>query len=460
MALAEPELGWLPRASSWGAPAWRAPPPRPEELALIQYSSGSTMDPKPVALTHAALQAQADALVALVAPTERDVMVSWLPLYHDMGLVGALLGAMSYPGPLVLIAPEHFLARPALWPRAVARHRGTISAAPSFAWAYCAERALPAEVEGLDLSSWRLALDGAEQVSGSAMHAFAARFERCGFSGKAFVPVYGLSEATLAVTWAPPGQGLHVARVDAGRLARDGTVAPGAREVVSVGVPVPGAEVELRGQDGRPVGPGRLGRIWVRGPSLLRGVLDDAAETARLLQGGWLDTGDLGFEHGGQLYVHGRAKDLVIVNGANHSPQEFEAALEHLPGLRPGCAVALGWLPDGAAGEALLVLAERARGAAGSEAAADRAAGEDAALADRIREAVRARTGVAPREVHLLAPGTLPRTSSGKLRRLEALRRFQAGQLAPPPAPGLLGLAAQAVRSRLALARSPRHHAP
>jgi acyl-CoA synthetase (AMP-forming)/AMP-acid ligase II len=445
VAEAGPALGWLDADALLGTPAWRGPPPHAGDAGLIQFSSGSTADPKPVLLTHGALQAQTDALMALVAPTGRDVLVSWLPLYHDMGLVGALLGAMSYPGPLVLIAPEHFLARPALWPRAVARHRGSISVAPSFAWAYCAERVAPRETEGLDLSTWRLALDGAEPISAAAMRAFAARFAGCGFAARAFLPVYGLSEATLAVTAAVPGQGLVEARVDAGRLARDGLVVPGTREVVSVGVPVPGAEVALRDPGGREVGPGRLGRIWVRGPSLLREVLGDPEETARLLQDGWLDTGDLGFEHGGQLYVHGRIKDLVIVHGANHSPEEFEAALAGLPGLRPGCAVALGHAPAGSAGEGLLVLAERGRRAGGED---------DATLVERIRAAVLSRTGVAAQQVHLLAPGTLPRTSSGKLRRSEALRRFLAGELAPPRAPGLLGLAARAVRSRLALART------
>ena len=178
--------------------------PPPGALGLVQFSSGSTVDPKPVALTHAALQAQADALTALVAPAAADVLVSWLPLYHDMGLLGGLLGAMSYPGPLVLIPPEHFLARPALWLRAVARHRGTISPAPSFAYAYCADRVGDAELDGLDLRSWRLALDGAEPISGEALRRFAARFAPHGFDPRALMPVYGLSEAALAVTFAAP----------------------------------------------------------------------------------------------------------------------------------------------------------------------------------------------------------------------------------------------------------------
>jgi len=437
----------------------------PGELGLVQFSSGSTVDPKPVALTHAALQAQCDALVALCAPTAADVMVSWLPLYHDMGLIGGLLTAMSYPGPLVLIAPEHFLARPALWPRALSRHRGTISVAPSFAYAYCADRVKDAELSGCDLSPWRLALNGAEPVSPEAMRRFAARFAARGFDPGALVPVYGLSEAALAVTFSRPraaggaGQGSAASsvRLDPVALARDGLVVPGLREVASVGTPIPGVEVVVGDAEGRPIGDDRLGRILVRGPSLMRGYLGDPAATARALAGGWLDTGDLGFVHGGELYVHGRAKDVVMVRGANHAPEEFEAALSGVAGLRPGCAVALGFTPEGGDGEALLVLAERAREADGQGRGE---AGGDEQVAAAAARAVLERTGLAPLAVRLLPPGTLPRTSSGKLRRQEALRRFLAGTLAPPARVGPLRLAAAALRSHVAFARARLRRAP
>jgi acyl-CoA synthetase (AMP-forming)/AMP-acid ligase II len=425
-----------------GAPAAR-PATDPGSLGLVQFSSGSTGASKPVALTHAALQAQADALIDLVEPTAADVLVSWLPLYHDMGLIGGLLGAMSYPGPLVLIAPEHFLARPALWPRAVARHRGTISPAPSFAFAYVADRVGAADLAGLDLSSWRLALDGAEQVSLEALRRFAARLAPCGFDARALRPVYGLSEAALAVTFSPAGRGPTAALVDARRLATEGRAAPGDREVASVGVPIPGFEVEVRGDDGALLAEDRLGRIWARGPSLLRELLGDPEATARLLVDGWLDTGDLGFVRGGELHVHGRAKDLVIVRGANHAPEEFEAALVGLTGLRPGCAVAAAALLPGAQGEGLLLLAEVTVGGPI----------EDVDLAARIARAVLERTGVAPHQVVLVPPGSLPRTSSGKLRRQEALRRFLDGTLAPPAPSGALQLAAWAAGSQLAALR-------
>ena len=444
VARAAPQLGCADVAELADGGGRLARLPAPEELALVQFSSGSTVDPKPVALTHAALQAQADALLGVVEPDARDALVSWLPLYHDMGLIGCLLCAMSYPGPLVLIPPEHFLARPALWLRAIARHRGTISAAPSFAYAYCAERVKDAELAGLSLASWRLALDGAEPVSADALRRFAERFARHGLDPGALVPVYGLSEAALAVTFCARGRPLAGRRIDPERLARDGVVAPGGRELVPAGRPIAGVEVEIRDEGGAPVGEGRLGRVFVRGPSLMQGYLGDAAATRRALAHGWLDTGDLGFALEGELYVHGRAKDVVIVRGANHAPDEFEAAVGEVAGVRPGCAVAVGFTPEGGGGEALAILAERAR----------EGASPDGAVEAQVRRAVLERTGIAPHVVRLLAPGTLPRTSSGKLRRQEALRRFLAGALAPPRKVTPLRVALELARGQLAHARA------
>ncbi|WP_242396111.1 AMP-binding protein [Anaeromyxobacter oryzisoli] len=441
-----PDLGCVDADALRELPARIARDPAPDALGLVQFSSGSTVDPKPVALTHAALGAMSDALVALTAADARDVLVSWLPLYHDMGLIGGLLAAMSYPGPLVLVPPEHFLARPALWLRAIARHRGTISAAPSFAYAYAAARVRARELERVSLATWRLALDGAEPVSATALRSFATRFEEHGLDPGALVPVYGLAEAALAVTSRRPGAPLAGRRLDPVVLARDGEVVPGPREVMAVGTPVPGVEVEVRGAGGEGLGEGRLGRIFVRGPALMREYLGDPEGTARALRDGWLDTGDLGFVADGELYVHGRAKDVVSVRGANRAPEEFEAPLATVPGLRPGCAVALGFVPEGGEGEALLVLAERAR-----EGGVD-----DGDLETRARRAILEATGVAPHTVRILAPGTLPRTSSGKLRRQEALRLYTAGRLAPPRGMNPLRLAVKAARSQLAYARSRR----
>jgi acyl-CoA synthetase (AMP-forming)/AMP-acid ligase II len=371
--------------------------------------------------------------------------VSWLPLYHDMGLIGCLLLAVYYPGSLVLIPPEHFLVRPSLWLRAIARHRATLSVSPTFGYALAAKRVRAEEIEGADLSSWRLAGCGAEPIPLAALQGFARRFGPHGFDASALRPVYGLAEAALAVTFAPPARPVKALGVDPVRLAATGEVVHGAREVVSLGTPIPGFEVEVRGGDGRPLPESRVGRIFARGPSIMAGYYGQPEATAKTLAGDWLDTGDLGFVRDGELYVCGREKDIVIIRGANHVPQEFEECLEGIDALRAGCAVALGFVPGGEDGEQLLVLAERAKDVR-------RDAG-DAGTVDLVRRVILERTGIRPHTVRLLSPGTLPRTSSGKLRRSEALRCFLAGELTPPRRMGAVRLGTEVVRSALAFAR-------
>jgi acyl-CoA synthetase (AMP-forming)/AMP-acid ligase II len=417
----------------------------PDALAAVQFSSGSTVDPKPVALSHANVMAQVETIRALM-PVREDVRplgVSWLPLYHDMGLIGCLVNAVAYPGPLVLLRPEQFLARPALWLRALSRHRGTLSAAPNFAYALCVRRIRDHELEGVDLSSWALALNGAESISADVARRFVERFGPYGFDPRALVPAYGLAEASLAVTFAPSRTALRTIAVDATALAADGRVRPGDRTLVSVGRPVPGAEVEIRDETGAVVPGGTVGRIHVRGPSVMVGYLGQPEATRAALVDGWLDTGDLGFVAEGELVVCGRAKDIIILRGANHVPQEFEEALEGLEGVRVGCAVALGAIPDGAESEELVLLVELGPG-------------NRTDLVDRVRTRVLERTGIRPHSVELLVPGTLPRTSSGKLRRREALRRWQSGTLTPPRRVRWLGLAGAMVKSAVAFARVDR----
>ncbi|MGZ6077422.1 MAG: AMP-binding protein, partial [Myxococcaceae bacterium] len=254
----------------------------PGTLALVQFSSGSTVDPKPVGLSHRAVLAQTDALRALMpddTPEDPQLGVSWLPLYHDMGLIGCLLSAMTYPGPLVLLGPEAFLGRPALWLRALSRHQGTISVAPSFAYAVCARRVKDEEMEGMDLSRWRLALNGAEQVSVDAARRFSERFARWGFRPAALMPVYGLAEAALAVTFSPPRTPLRTVPVDPVELARAGKVRAGTRTLASVGIPVPGMTVEVRDQAGAVAAEGMVGRIHARGPSIMEGYVGQPEAT-------------------------------------------------------------------------------------------------------------------------------------------------------------------------------------
>jgi len=420
----------------------------PDDRALVQFSSGSTVDPKPVCLTHRQLAAQCTALSSLVQPpTDRKpVVTSWLPLYHDMGLIGCVLTAAFYPSDLVLIPPEVFMARPAVWLRAISRHRAFVSPAPNFAYALAVRRVRDTDLKDVDLSCWRFALNGAEPVSMDVMRKFAARFAPFGFDASALMPVYGLAEAALGVAFPPAHRGARSLSVDAAALAISSEVTAGTREIASVGVPVPGFEIEIRDDDGAVLGERRVGRVFAKGPSVMEVYLDDEAATARTLVSGWLDTGDLGFVAEGELYICGRARDLVIIRGKNHAPQEFEDCLAGLAGLRPGCAVAVGFLPEGGSGEELLILVERATGDASLWV-------DEEALVDEIRSAVLDHTGVLPHTVELLAPGSLPRTSSGKLRRGEALRRYLGGVLLPPTPVRAVGLAAEMVKSAVAFAK-------
>jgi len=468
--------------------------PSPGDLALIQFSSGTTVEPKPVALSHRAVIAQTRILNSFWPDTAEATQsgVSWLPLYHDMGLIGCVFPALERVTDLTLIGPEVFVARPAVWLRALSRYRATISPAPNFAYGLCVAKVRDEELEGVDLSSWRGALNGAESVAPATLRAFVERFRPYGFRPEALTPVYGLSEAALAVTFSPldrPFTTDHFLRASlepGKRVRRPGADRDGerpaspagpqttanataVRELASVGVPVPGFEIEIRGaaagdggdgtggvaaEPGSRLEEGRVGRVWVRGPSLMEGYFGLPEASARALVGGWLDTGDLGFLQDGALYLTGRAKDLVIVRGKNVAPEEIERLAAAAPGARTGCAVAVSWVPDGSAeraasepSEELVVFVEHARGADG---------GALNTLGEEVARAVLGGIGLAPDRVEVLAPGTLPRTSSGKLRRSEALRRWREGVLHPPAPVSPARLAGAMLRSGLAYVRAGR----
>jgi fatty-acyl-CoA synthase len=459
------------------------PPVEASDLALVQFSSGTTVEPKPVALSHRAVLAQARLLNGFwpdgAGGAARHTGVSWLPLYHDMGLIGCVFPAMALSTTLTLVPPEAFVARPAIWLRTLSRHRATISPAPNFAFGLCVHTVRDEEMEGVDLSSWYGALNGAEPVAPRVLRAFRDRFARWGLRPEALTPVYGLSEAALAVTFSPLDAPFRAVRFEREALTAEGRARPlsarppspgpaggagaAAVELVSVGRPLPGFEVRVmprpaedragEGEEAAPPAPGRaeplgdgeVGRVWVRGPSLMEGYLGRPRETARALVGGWLDTGDLGFLHGGELYLTGRAKDVVILRGRNHSPAEIEQAVEGVAGLRRGCAVAVSHAGAGDETERLLLFVEAERGAPAAVVEAMPAA---------CAAAVRAATALSTDEVAVLEAGTLPRTSSGKLRRGVTLERWLAGELRPPEAVTPLRLAGHLVRSGLAFVRS------
>jgi fatty-acyl-CoA synthase len=451
VANSAPRLGCV-TASSLGGPMADAVEVTPEDIAVIQFSSGTTNDPKPVALSHANLLSNLASLAQYITAdgAPHPVGVTWLPLYHDMGLIGNLLSGFYVPARLVLLPPELFVAVPGAWLRAISRHRGTITAAPSFAFGLCLKRIRDDELEGVDLSSWSICLNGAEAVSAEVQRRFSERFGRWGFRASSFTPCYGMAEASLAVTFKPAGTSFKALGVDGDKLAAEGMIEPGGKEIVSVGRPLAGMAVEIRDDHGVALPPGRVGHIFVSGPSIMAGYFGRPDLTDQALHGGWLHTGDRGFTHDGELYVCGRQKDIVIVRGANHAPEEFEAALEGLPGVRTGCAVAVGFVPPGEDDEALAMLVETTSDASES-------------LAQDVASRVQQHTGILPARVELLAPGTLPRTSSGKLRRREALTQWQTGQLAPPKKVTAAGLLVQAasgelLQARAALARRSRNN--
>ena len=414
-----------------------------DDVALIQFSSGTTHDPKPVALTHANLLSNLASIERYLIDegAPKLVGVTWLPLYHDMGLIGNLLSAFYFPARLVLLPPELFVAMPGAWLRAISRHRGTVTAAPNFAFGLCLKRISDEELDGVDLSSWRVSLNGAEAVSAAVQRRFDERFARWGLRASALTPCYGMAEASLGVTFKPGGTSFRTLGVDAEKLALDGVVAPGLKDLVSVGRPLAGVEVEIRDAAGVSLPPGRVGHIFVRGPSVMAGYFGRTDLTDQAIHDGWLDSGDLGFIDDGELFVCGRHKDIIVVRGANHAPEEFEAALESLPGVRTGCAVAVGFVPEGEDDEALAMLVETTTDA-------------QSTLAAEVASRVQERTRIRPAHVELLAPGTLPRTSSGKLRRREARTQWLSGTLSSPDKVSAARLLAAAAHGELNHARA------
>jgi len=444
-------LGSLPAASASARPDARA---EAGDTAFIQHSSGTTGLPRPIRLTHEAVVHNLAAIrqrILAAYPEDREAhsAAGWIPLYHDMGLVGCLLTSLAHPADLTLVPPEIFVRRPAIWLRTISRYGATVSAAPNFAYGLCADRIRDEEIEGVDLSCWKVALTGAEPVTPRAIAKFVDRFAPFGLKASALTPVYGLAEATLAVTFADPAAPCRQETFDADLLASEGRAVPAASGVtiVSVGRPLTGVELRIAGDasDGGGLEDGRLGRVLVRSPSLLQGYHGRPEESAAVLRGGWLDTGDTGFLLDGDLFLHGRGKDVIVVRGCKYAPQQLERALDDLEQARAGCAAAFGIVPQGSDSEEIVVLFERRRGAD---------ARDDESLVERARQRIVELSGLVPAVVRVLEPGTLPRTSSGKIRRLEARRLYLADGLRPPENVTVLTLLREMTRSAVGLARS------
>ncbi len=399
------------------AQASGAPPPRepaPEDIAFLQLTSGTTGLPRGVRISHRAVAANTRQIAEGSGMVAGSVMVSWLPLFHDMGLVGASLTPVYTHMDLVLMNPFQFLRRPRLWLQAFDRYRGTHSPAPTFSYRYVVERVSDAELAGLDLSTWEVAFIGAEPVPPEVLRDFERRLRPAGLSPTTLLPCYGLAESSLAVAFKPLETAWRTIPASRKGLARGSWSRPesadDASELVSSGRPLPGTEVWIEGEDGRRLGEGEVGEIALRGAALFSGYHGDPPlDAAR----GFL-TGDLGLLQDGELFVLGRRKEVIILSGENHHPAEVEWAAGQVEGVRKGRIAAFGIYDPAVDTEQLCLLAE-----------VDAKKGvEEATLAAEVRRQVREATGLVVAHVELVPSGTLTVTTSGKLQRLQAREAY------------------------------------
>ena len=423
------------------------------DIAFLQYTSGSTGNPKGVTLCHANLLANLRAMHAATGITPCDVFVSWLPLYHDMGLIGAVLGSLCIGFPLILMPPLAFLARPARWLQAIHRHHGTVSAAPNFAYELCAGKIDDRDLAGLDLSAWRIAFNGAEPVSPRTIARFTERFAACGFRAQAMTPVYGLAENSLGLCFPPPGRGPLFDSVARASLIDEGLArpseAPGeaSLRIVSCGLPLLAHALRIVDASGTPLPERRVGRVQFRGPSATAGYFGNPEASEALFDGEWLRSGDLGYLAGGELYLTGREKDIIIRGGHNIYPQELEDAISRLADVRRGGVAVFPASAAESGTERLVVLAETMT----------RDVATHQRLHGEINELAIELTGIPADDIVLAPPHTVRKTSSGKVRRNACREAYESGALRHPwgisawrPAWVLDGQLARECRARLA----------
>lgn len=416
------------------------------DIALLQYTSGSTGNPKGVVLTHANLLANIRAIAKVVEITPNDVGASWLPLYHDMGLIGAWLTLMVHGLTLVVMSPLAFLTRPERWLQAVSKYKATLGAAPNFAYELCVRKISDKAMDGVDLSSWRGALNGAEPVKPETLERFAERFAPYGFRREAMLPVYGLAEASLGVTFPPLYRGPKVDRIEREAFAKEGRAVPTAAdgksaiEFVSSGFALPEHGVVITDQNGHALPERTEGFLWFRGPSVTSGYFRNEEDSEGLFAGGppaaegeypWVNSGDRAYQAEGEIYITGRVKDIIIKGGRNLYPHEVEELASRVDGVRKGCVVAFGLPGEQTGTEKLVIVAE----------SAEESASKRAAISAAINDQVARGLGLPPDRVELIRPGRVPKTSSGKLRRDETKQLYLAGKLSAAKAPAWLQIA-------------------
>ena len=397
-----------------------------QDIAFLQYTSGSTGDPKGVVLTHANLLNNIFVMGQRIKATSTDLFVSWLPLYHDMGLIGAWLGSMYFGFPLVLMSPVSFLAKPSRWLRAVHRHRATLTASPNFGYELCLRKIPESELEGLDLSSLRIMFNGAEPVSPETVGQFNSKFAHYGLNETALMPVYGLAESSVGLAIPPPGRGALIDRVSRDVFYRTGQAVPAAEDDpnpllwMDCGSPLRGEQIRIVDDSGVELPDRREGRIEFKGPSATSGYYRNPEATRRLFRfGDWRDSGDRGYMAAGELFITGREKDVIIRAGRNIYPYELEEAIGEIPGIRKGCVAVFPSVKRAGDPENLIVVAETRETS-------------DETL-QRLRQQIHTRTvdllGVPADEIILSPPHTVLKTSSGKLRRSATRQVYERGTL-------------------------------
>ncbi len=404
-------------------------PIQAQEIAFLQYTSGSTGQPKGVILTHANLLANIRAMGEKVRADSTDLFVSWLPLYHDMGLIGAWLGSLYYGMPLVLMSPLAFLIRPARWLWTIHRHRATLTAAPNFAYELCLSKVQESDIEGLDLSSLRLVLNGAEPVSPNTVRRFSERFSPYGFQPQAMAPVYGLAEAAVGLAFPPLDRGPLIDRIARETFITRGKAVPvsdssqRALEFVACGQPLPGYQIRIVDAAGRELPEREEGRLEFQGPSATSGYLRNPEATRRLFDGAWLDSGDLAYVAGGDVYLTSRVKDIIIRGGRNIYPYELEEAIGDISGIRKGCVAVFGSTDPTFGTERMIVVAETREVEATTL----------ETLQAQVRGVATDMLGMPPDDVVLATPHTVLKTSSGKIRRAAVRELFETGRIGRHP---------------------------
>ena len=398
----------------------------PAETFFIQYTSGSTGNPKGVVLSHSNVIANVKGIGWGVQARPDDVVVNWLPLYHDMGLIGSWLFSLYHAFPITVLSPLAFLSRPERWLWALSDSRGTLCPAPNFSYELCARKITDDALEGVDLSRWRVAINAGEAVLPATLERFAKRFEPWGFRSESYIPCYGLAESSVALTFPPINRRPVIDSIRRDVFEKEGRAVPaeaGDENVVRFvanGVALPDHEIRVAGADDNEVPERVCGRILFRGPSKTAGYFRNPEATAAVTSaGGWMDSGDLGYKANGEVFITGREKDTIIKGGHNISPQEIENAAAEVPGVRRGCVAAFGISDQDTGTERLIVVAEtRTR---------DRT--ELNRIEAEVIRVVGQEAGTPPDQVELVPPQTIPKTSSGKIRRNETRKLYEAGEL-------------------------------